>query len=327
MIFYITLLKSIATCLITNAHYTGIYPLEIIANGGLIGDVIFFAVSGYCLYNVKGNFFSWYGKRLYRCYLPVLIITAIYMLLGFYSLGSHSGLWWYVYPTYYHFVSSIIVLYIPYFVIMKLNFLKNRIPLIMISIFSIYVIIYVFVYDKSYYHIDTVREPFIRFLFMESMLLGAYFKQNDEKFRKKFSWWTPIGFILIFIAYFASKLLFSKFNGLSYFQIVNQLLIFVLLYMAFRMFAGMDGKLEKFPKWLKRFVTFIASITLEIYVVQYVLIDKLRGLAAFPLNWLIVTLSIFVSAVALHYLCVGIMWVVDWILVKLKSLVKKSAKR
>ena len=93
------------------------------------------------------------------------------------------------------------------------------------------------------------------------------------------------------------------------------------------MFAGMDGKLEKFPKWLKRFVTFIASITLEIYVVQYVLIDKLRVLAAFPLNWLIVTLSIFVSAVALHYLCVGIMWVVDWILIKLKSLVKKLAKR
>lgn len=53
MIFFITVLRALAACLITNAHYTGIYPIEIIANGGLIGDVLFFAVSGYCLYNVK----------------------------------------------------------------------------------------------------------------------------------------------------------------------------------------------------------------------------------------------------------------------------------
>lgn len=46
MIFFITVLRALAACLITNAHYTGIYPIEIIANGGLIGDVLFFAVSG-----------------------------------------------------------------------------------------------------------------------------------------------------------------------------------------------------------------------------------------------------------------------------------------
>ena len=53
MIFYITVLRAIAAILITNAHYTNIYPIEIIANGGLLGDVIFFAVSGFCLYNKK----------------------------------------------------------------------------------------------------------------------------------------------------------------------------------------------------------------------------------------------------------------------------------
>lgn len=38
MIFYVTVLRALAACLITNAHYTGIYPVEIIANGGLLGD-------------------------------------------------------------------------------------------------------------------------------------------------------------------------------------------------------------------------------------------------------------------------------------------------
>ena len=41
MIFFITLLRCVAACLITNAHYTGIYPSDIIANGGLLGDVLF----------------------------------------------------------------------------------------------------------------------------------------------------------------------------------------------------------------------------------------------------------------------------------------------
>ena len=63
MIFFVTFLRALATCLITNAHYTGVYPTDLIANGGLIGDVVFFAVSGYCLYNAKGNFFGWYGNK------------------------------------------------------------------------------------------------------------------------------------------------------------------------------------------------------------------------------------------------------------------------
>ena len=44
MLFFITMLRAIAACLITNSHYTGIYPTDIIANGGLLGDVIFMSV-------------------------------------------------------------------------------------------------------------------------------------------------------------------------------------------------------------------------------------------------------------------------------------------
>lgn len=41
MILFIEFLRALAACLITNAHYTGIYPTDLIANGGLLGDVIF----------------------------------------------------------------------------------------------------------------------------------------------------------------------------------------------------------------------------------------------------------------------------------------------
>ena len=70
MIFFITFLRAFAACIITNSHYTGVYPLEIIANGGLIGNVLFFAVSGYCLANIKTNFFVGtqreFGEYIYQ---------------------------------------------------------------------------------------------------------------------------------------------------------------------------------------------------------------------------------------------------------------------
>lgn len=303
MVFFITCLRALAACLITNAHYTGVYPTDLIANGGMIGDVLFFAVSGYCLCNVRQSFLPWYGKRLWRCYLPVVLMTALYMLLGCYSLADHNALWWYVYPTYYHFVASIIVLYIPFYVVMKLPQLRDRLPLVMLGVAAAWLLVYVFAYDKSYYHIDTVREPMVRFLFMESMLLGAWFRQHDAKLRSRFDWRWAAAVVMMLGVYFVSKLLFSKRAALAPLQLLNQAAVFALLCCLFRTFAGLDSALEKLPKPVKKCIGFLAQITLEIYVVQYVLIDVLRPVAGFPLNWLLLTGSILASAFVLHLVC------------------------
>ena len=304
MVTFITFLRAFAACLITNAHYTGIYPTDLIANGGLVGDVLFFAVSGFCLYNVKNAFPKWYGKRLIRVYIPVLIITAIYFLTGAYMVSpDRSLIWWFIYPTYYHFVASIILLYIPFYLIMRIDKLKRNLPVVMTVIAVVYFAVYIFIYDKSYYHIDTVREPIIRFLFMESMLLGAYFRAKDEKYRNK-SWILPLlASIALFCVYVASKVLFSKVDGLATYQILNQIAIFVLLYFLFRLFAALDAKLEALPTKIMKTVKFIAEITLEIYLVQYVLIDLIRPHLFFPINWMVLTFVIILSAYALHVIC------------------------
>lgn len=309
MIFFITFLRALAACLITNAHYTGIYPTDLIANGGLIGDVLFFAVSGYCLYNVKHElsargFAGWYGKRIWRVYPPVLIMTALFMLLGAYSLSEHHFAWWYIYPTYYHFVASIVVLYIPFFFIMKTEWLRQRLIPIMAVVAVAWIAVYFMFYDKSYYHIDTVREPMIRFLFMESMLLGAWFRQNDKKLRNAFKAGYLIGAGAAFGLYLVSKLLFSRRDSLAPFQFLNQIAVFVLLYFLFRTFCGLDGKLEKMPTWIKKAVTFLSDMTLEIYVVQYVIIRVVRDFGLFfPMNWIVLTAGILLSSWILHKVC------------------------
>lgn len=322
MIFYISFLRAIATCLITNSHYTGIYPTDIIANGGLLGDILFFAVSGYCLFNVKTGFIKWYSKRIWRIYLPVIMITLIYMLLGFYTMEENNAFWWLIYPTYYHFIASIVVLYIPYYFICKIPKFRNNIPIVMAAVFLFSMIWYIAFYDRSYYHIDVVREPFVRLLFMESMLLGAYFKQNDMKFRnngKKSLLWAVLS-VALFVLYFASKLIFQRVKTISDLQIINQLIIFALLYSVMRLFSLIDCRLEKFPGFVKKTIQFLANITLEIYLVQYVIIDLLRDKLFFPINWILLTASIIVAAYLLHILCKQIFKLIDLAINRIKKI-------
>lgn len=325
MVFFITLLRAVAACIITNSHYTGIYPIELIANGGLIGDILFFAVSGYCLANIKTNFFSWYGKRIWRIYPPVIIITVVYFLIGLYNLQEitlRSLVSWLLYPTNYHFVASIIVLYIPFYFVLKIGWLKKHIPLIMGIVAVIWMVVYWAFYDRDTYHIDNVYEPMIRFLFFESMLLGACFKQVDLKNLQNPKWYYYVGLVICFVLYFFSKLLFSKYETISQYQFLNQIFIFALLFFVFRVFSGLECKLEKIPIWIKKFITLIADMTLEIYVVQYAIIDKLRDFSRFPVNWIVLTGTIFVAAFLLHNICKTIYNITD----KIGQIIRKRRK-
>lgn len=323
MVFFITCLRALAACVITNAHYTDVYPTDLIANGGLIGDILFFAVSGYCLYHVKFSFPRWYGKRLYRIYPSVIIITLIYLMMGFYPITSENAISWFIYPTHYHFIASIVVLYIAYYIVMKMETFRKHLLVIMLSIGVVWLLVYLLFYDKSVYHIDNVYEPMIRFLFFESMLLGAYFRQNDEKYRNHFSWWYVIAFLITFVAYFASKMMFSKRASIAIFQPINQILIFAVLFFIFRIFAGIDHKLERLPNPLKAVIGFLSKITLEIYLVQYVIEDSLRSIAPFPLNWLVLTVTILVSAIVLHLICKGFYFICD----KTFCIISKGVKK
>ena len=109
--------------------------------------------------------------------------------------------------------------------------------------------------------------------------------------------------MLMFGIYIISKVSFSRFDRLSQFQICNQIILFGLLYFVFRLFAALDSQLNELPKAVKTICFFTANITLEIYLVQYVLIDIVRPHLYFPANWIVLTALIILSAAALHLLC------------------------
>lgn len=315
MIVFINWLRALAAILITNSHYDGIYPVEIIANGGLIGDVLFFAVSGFCLCNIKLRFDKWYLKRIVRIYPAVWIITFVYILLGLYipdSMSVSEIINWFIYPTNYHFVASIMVLYIPFYILMSFNKMRKNIILVMVATLVLWIMVYIFVYDKSIYHIDTVREPMIRFLYFVSMLMGAGFRIYKEKIQNnnRIINWILMSFV--FCVYFVSKLAFSKIGAISAYQIINQFAILVLLYYIFRCFIGIDSKLEKMPRAIKNVINYLSKTTLEIYLVQYGILLPIKSLGfAFPANWIVMTGVILLLSFLLHICVKGVNRLLD----------------
>lgn len=303
---FIVLLRALAAILITNAHYTGVYPTDLIANGGLLGDVLFFAVSGYCLANTNGGFGKWYLRRFIRIYVPTWVMTLIYMVLGAYVVtGWQDMVKFFLWPTHWHFVASIILLYIPLFFVSKYVEMNNRnYFLISGSLMLVQLLLYFLVYDKSYYHIDNVREPMIEFLFFHAMLLGLHFRwrsANNTENKGLILYKLGVGTLLI-ITYFASKMLFVKMPALSEYQILNQIVLLALLYVLFDLFRQLETKLKRVEQskpW--RCVEFIANRTLEIYLVQYVILDYCK-IGPFPLNWIILTTTILLSAIILRWI-------------------------
>lgn len=312
---FIVLLRALATIIITNSHYEGVYPSNIVANGGLLGDVMFFAVSGYCLCNVKGGFIKWYLKRIVRIFPALWLITTLYCVMGCYSLAEHDAVWWFIFPTYYHFVASIMILYIPFYFIFKLFQDKKRrrmiIPIAIACSMLAQLIVYFFFYDKTYYHIDTVREPMIRFLFFDAMMIGAYFRVNQKEriINKKHRW---IILLVLGISYFGFKTVLTKKPELACFQILNQFILAALLVVLFYCFNSIEDRIKRMPLLLYRIVSYLANITLEIYLVQYVIIDWLRNISPFPLNWLSITSLIVISASILHLISVKIQKLILW---------------
>ena len=299
---FIILLRALSALIITNSHYNNIYPLEIIANGGLLGDVLFFAISGFCLTPPRQKFVQWYRRRIIRIYCPVWIITTFYLLCDAYSVSTWGDIVkLFCFPTYYHFVGSIILLYIPFYFICAHGLSAKKYMAISCSLFALQLILYFTVYDKSYYHIDNVREPMIWFLFLQSMLLGAYFREQDYVGSKKYNGMILFLLICFIILYFISKLLFVKYSHISVYQLINQMILWIVLYFIFRIFMPFENSFKNMSPRLLAIARFLADHTLEIYLVQYVIIVKLNY-GPFPINWLIVSSAIIVSAMILRYI-------------------------
>lgn len=301
MYYFINYLRTIATVLITNSHYSNIWPISDLAAGGLLGNILFFAASGFCLLNIKENFGKWYLKRIVKIYPVMIGFTLLAVLIGDYSLVSwKDALRLFLYPTNYIFLVWLMLSYIAFYILAWLSKKYDKtIEISLLALLGAWILTYFIFVDKSVYHIDDVEKPFILFLYFSSMLIGALFKKYIDKFGKI----KAVNIILLFvslIAYFGTKIAFSKTQSIVFWQILNQLSILVVLYFMFAVFIGLEDYFKKIPNWINKAVKFVAGITLHIYIVQFVIIRRLEG-AIFPVNFLVTTVAILALACVVYY--------------------------
>lgn len=301
MLNFVNYLKLIAAILITNSHFGKVWPVSSMATGGLLGNVIFLAVSGYLLYNVKLKFPKWFLKRFLRVYPVMAIFTLVVSLFGIYSLKSFDDfVRMFLYPTNYIFIVWLLVCYCVLYVVAYLDkhvnhFLEISMGVVLLA----WVLTYVVFYDKSAYTVDNVYEPFILFLYVESMLLGSFFKKHGSKIGV-FKMYKPFATGIALIAYFASKILVSKVDALLSVQILNQFVLFAALYFTFDLFMSIEPQLSKAPKWIAIPTKYVSNITLQIYIAQFVVLMYLQDLV-FPVNLIAVVVCILLAASVLYY--------------------------
>lgn len=319
MFAFINYLKLIATVLITNSHFNDVWPIGAMASGGLLGNIIFFAVSGFLLYNIRFGFPKWLSKRFFRVYPAMVVFTLFAVAIGQYSLNNFQDAFClFVYPTNYIFLVWLIVCYCIFYIIAYFDKkIDIFLQIAMMVIFVIWILVYAVFYDKSEYRVDNVSEPFILYLYVESMLLGAFFKKNYARF-SKFKVSKVIMALFCIVAYFGSKIVFSRVSSLLNFQIVNQFIIFITLFFVFSLFISLEDFFKRIPAKINCCVRYTSNITLQIYIVQFVIIERFEKLV-FPLNLVTVVLLILIVASLLYYLEVLIRKVITSISDKVKK--------
>lgn len=298
---FIVLLRAMATCLITNTHMGSVYPIAWFAVGGLIGDALFFIVSGFCLAEIENaKFFKWYGKRLLRIYPSVLLASVIFCIIGRFQVDSvYNFLYIFLYPTKFPFIGNIILLYIFFYITLRITFLRQHIPQVMIVLAVCWLILYVFLVDKSI-RIDTAEFYLTKFLFFEAMLYGAYVRMHIERYYNNNKWWKWCLFISGLLLYLGSKLIIDKFNLMNL-QFIIILFVFLITVACFVAFIGIERYITKLGL-LYSVAKFLAPLTLEIYIVQHYIIGVFINIKelVFPFNFILILTTIVVSALVVN---------------------------
>ncbi len=290
-------LRMMATLLIMNSHFTQLYPpqLKEFSFGGMFGDCLFFLISGYCLARQNRTFPDFAWRRIKRVYIPYLLFIPFLIVAG--TTNSWSiGYTLFPYHTY-GFITMILCLYPVFYLIMWLDnhttvkFWKTSLFIIALQI------VY---FSFAYKNIPDILEnkPIESTTFLLSMLLGGCLRNNTKDYKR---WLSLAGIIICFALYTIQSLVgFPKEISLVQWWIGVGFVYFLASFV-----ISFEEKLRVYP-----IVQRLADITLEVYFVNYYIIDAYTGMP-FPNNLILCVLSIIGVASAFHWLFDKIIGIMD----------------
>ncbi len=296
MYSFIELLRALAAMLITNSHFDGVYPWNI-SWGGCPGVALFFLISGFVLVKSvqKENFFPWWLKKVIRLYIPMSIVNLITVLIGYRTPSIKLFLFpininlWYV-PA----IAILSILY--YFILCKLR--GYRILAIVLAA-VIYIVAYIARYRNEFF-----VEPEVGFRLLYgyiAMMIGSliFDHKDNEKVKSRRAMQLLLG-VASCGGFLFMKLFLNRVPMLMRFQFMTQ--VFGVAFAMFMMLAGLgyEQRIQVFMKTrIGKVVEFVSTCSLEIYLVQFVIIAYLKRIV-FPVNLIVIGAIILVAAYMVH---------------------------
>ncbi len=304
--------------MITCTHLNDV--LGSLAVGGLLGDFLFFFISGYCYgKGISKNFGEWYIQRWEKLYPPVLLMLIVNYFAGLWewpfpdlhsiTLGNVFST--FILPTSFIFFGAIIILYIPMFIYVNS---KNKYRYIGAGItFLAYILYYVFCVDHRSYSMNSTGHVTILFVYFIAVILGVEsFYWNGFLLKVGKNLWRKIVLgiwcVLSALAYTYFNFFFRRGENVDWLK--WQILVPISLLITCTLFANFvlafEPQINRLPKQLMKVIGFIADLTLEIYVVQLLIIKHLSGVP-FPLNLFLILAAIILAAWILKKICTHMM--------------------
>lgn len=305
-----TLLRFFAITLIFNSHLAQYYPISHMAFGGMLGNSIFFLVSGLGLSlsakRQSRGFFSWIYRRAKRIYPALFIVTFVYFILVEKRWDDpflrHLG--HFIWPTNYTFLTELLAYYIAFFFISRFN--SKRVYLSVIAALSI---LYIGIYATSIevgLSLSEFTHPLSQtnwVFYFGTMLFGGYLGLYDfSHFPKKNQDLVVLASLLFF--YFSIKALMSLGVIQGYYFFMHLALVPTLFFLL-KCFS-MDNIITNLLKdsFLHKLINAVAGITLEIYIVHICLLEMDYAKALFfPLNILVLVTTSVLLAIGVSQIC------------------------
>ena len=282
-------IKCIACLLILNSHLAPLYPgaFKRLAFGGFFGNCLFFFCTGFLLMKARDTFSKWYGKKIVRVILPYFLLLPLLFFDG--RLKELDVLNIFIPFKLYHFIPTILILYITYYIAL---FLSDKAKIrFLYMILALTIVCFLYFYLAYDYENSNIYD---HFTFLEMctyfimMLLGGYMKSKEHPF-KRCGIYLAAAVICFGIYLYQSVFGFPKF--LSIFQLVAAV---GFSYCISGFFLCCEEKLKQ-----NKLVDFISKVTLEAYLAHWFCIDAYEALG-FPTNIVLFFLSVFGIAYCLH---------------------------
>jgi peptidoglycan/LPS O-acetylase OafA/YrhL len=301
-------LMALAAALIVNSHLEDYYPKAFLAADGLLGNSLFFLLSGFGvqLSEAKNHrsFFSYYRRRISRLYPALILCVLFFSVIGGDAWQGWSAMPYirtYLWPTGYAFIACIVPFYAIFYFIARARSIRVYVLVGLVTL-VFYLICYIpdalSIPSNAHLAMGGRRGYMHETAYFEVMLLGGVLAlaANAKRHLPRAGPGFHFATAAVLVIYFSLKFIMVV---QAHFARCYGLLQLLMLFACGGLFISLTSEpVIRFYqsitplRWLTRFV---AGLTLEIYLVHLCLLHYswLAGIK-FPLNLLalmVVTLA------------------------------------